>query len=137
MKFFATVALLCFVALPAAAATTNVTVGPGFSYSPPTVTINVGDTVQWNWAGALHSSTSNPASTLEVWDSGAISTGSFTHTFTHSGTFGYFCTVHGIIMSGTVVVNAPATTAVPVLSPRALLLLVVALALIGAVAITR
>ena len=119
------------------AAIVNVTVGPGLSYSPNPVNINVGDTVQWNWAGAFHSSTSNAGSTLEVWDSGQKSTGSFSHTFTHAGSFGYFCTVHGVVMSGTVVSAAPATTAVPTLSPRALLLLAAALALLGAIAISR
>jgi len=128
---------VCFCASAAFAATVNVAVGPGISYTPPTVSINAGDTVQWNWNGALHSSTSNASSTLEVWDSGQISTGSFSHTFTHGGTFGYFCTVHGTLMTGTVQVTAPATTAVPALSSRALLLLAVALALVGAIAITR
>ena len=138
MKFFAIAAAICLCALAAPAATVGVTVGPGFSYSPNPVNINVGDTVQWNWVGAFHSSTSSASSTLEVWDSGQISNGSFPHTFTHAGDFAYFCTVHGAsLMSGTVHVTAPATTAVPTLSPRALLLLMIALALLGAAAITR
>ena len=124
------------VVCAANAATMNVTVGPGLSYTPNPVSINVADTVQWNWVGALHSSTSNPGS-LEAWDSTARSTGTFTHTFTHSGNWGYFCTVHGIVMSGTVQVSAPEATAVPALSPRTLLMLAIALALIGAAAITR
>jgi plastocyanin len=116
----------------------RVAVGPGFTFSPNPVTINDGDTVQWNWAGAQHSSTSSPSSLLEVWDSGAITTGSFSHTFTHTGSFGYFCTVHGaLVMSGTVNVSAAATTAIPALSPRTLVLLLIVLALIGAMAITR
>jgi plastocyanin len=126
----------CLAVCAANAATVNVTVGPGLSYTPNPVSVNVGDTVQWNWVEALHSSTSNPGS-LEAWDSTAKSTGTFSHTFTHAGNWGYFCTVHGIVMSGTVQVSAPETTAVPTLSPRALLLLLVALALVGAAAITR
>ena len=137
MKVFAIVAL-CFVAAAAFGATVPVTVGPGFTYSPNPVTINVGDTVQWNWAGALHSSTSSASSVTEVWDSGLMSTGSFSHTFTHSGTFNYFCTLHGAAaMSANVIVNAPVTTAVPALSPRVLMILLITLALIGAAAITR
>ena len=119
------------------AAVVVVTVGPGLSYSPNPVAVNVGDSVQWNWAGALHSSTSSASSTLEVWDSGAKSTGSFTHTFTRAGTFAYFCTVHGTVMSGSVQVSAPVTTNVPAMSPRALVLLAAALALIGAMLIRR
>ena len=138
MKCFAIAAAILLCALAAPAATVSVTVGPGFSYSPNPVNINVGDTVQWNWVGALHSSTSSASSTLEVWDSGQISNGSFSHTFTHAGDFAYFCTVHGAaLMSGTVHATATAPTAVPTLSPRALLLLVIALALFGAGAITR
>jgi len=119
------------------AAIVNVTVGPGLSYSPNPVNITVGDSVQWNWVGALHSSTSSASSTLEVWDSGQKTTGSFVHTFTHTGTAGYFCTVHGTAMSGSVNVSAAAPAVVPAMSPRALILLGLSLAMIGAVAIRR
>ncbi|HLJ73887.1 MAG TPA: plastocyanin/azurin family copper-binding protein [Thermoanaerobaculia bacterium] len=119
------------------AAVVNVTVGPGLSFSPNPVGINVGDSVQWNWVGAAHSSTSSASSTLEVWDSGVQTTGSFSHTFTHSGTFGYFCTLHGIAMSGSVQVSAPAPAVVPAMSPRALILFGLLLASIGAMVIRR
>ena len=138
MKLLAIAAAVCLSASAASAVTVNVTVGPGLTYSPNPVSIDVGDTVQWNWAGGVaHSSTSNSSSPLETWDSGVKTTGSFSHTFTHPGSWGYFCTVHGLAMTGSVQVSAPATTAVPALSSRALLLLAVALALIGAIAVTR
>ena len=44
---------------PSATSTTvDVQVGPGFTFSPDTVNISVGDTVRWTWAGSGHSVTS-------------------------------------------------------------------------------
>jgi hypothetical protein len=41
-----------------------------------------------------HSTTASPGQS-ESWDSGVRSSGSFTHTFSNLGTFGYYCSVHG------------------------------------------
>src|SRR3982751_2155638 len=38
----------------------DVMVGPGFTFSPDTVDISVGDTVRWTWAGSGHSVSSGP-----------------------------------------------------------------------------
>ena len=81
----------------------SVTVGDNF-YDSNNVTISTGQSVQFNWTGqASHSVTFDPPKND---DSGEKSSGSFTLSFTNSGTFTYFCTVHGrAVMSGTVVVN--------------------------------
>jgi plastocyanin len=80
-------------------------------------TIHVGDTVHWVWDNGVHSTTS-VAGSVESWDSGIKSApATFDHTFTHTGTFVYFCRVHGADagngtatgMSGTITV-LPATT---------------------------
>jgi plastocyanin len=69
-------------------------------------TVRAGDTVQWVWAGASHSSTSGACCSGDgVWDSGVRSSGTFSHTFAAAGTFPYFCTVHGSAMTGTVIVT--------------------------------
>jgi len=68
-----------------------------------TTTITRGMTVHWVWFG-FHSSTSDNGQ-AESWDSGEMSSGSFNHTFNNTGTFTYFCTVHGHMMSGSVIVN--------------------------------
>jgi plastocyanin len=82
-------------------------------FSPATVAIHPGDTVQWVWIGSDHSTTSVKGS-AEVWDSGVHGSGfTFDHTFTQTGTFAYFCTIHGFDngngtasgMSGMVVVS--------------------------------
>src|SRR5690348_4091053 len=85
--------------------------GDSLQFFPSSITINSGDTIQWNWAccsGAgvpTHSTTSGSCATGqcvpgpsngEQWDSGLRNTGaSFTHTFTHVGTVSYFCSQHG------------------------------------------
>ena len=80
------------------------------------VVINVGDTVNWNWIKGLHSVTS-VAGQAEQFDSGltGLEGFRFAHTFQNSGTFWYYCLLHGQDngngtasgMSGTVTVLVP------------------------------
>src|SRR5262249_9388727 len=68
-----------------------------FAFNSANVTIDVGDTVKWVWQdGDIPHSTTSAAGQMEAWDSGQKS-GNFTfqHTFAHTGTFGYYCSVHG------------------------------------------
>lgn len=80
-----------------------------YSFSPPSITIHVGDTITWTNVGkAPHSATADNHS----FDTGVLQHGqSGSHTFTTPGTYTYFCIVHPY-MKGTIVVlaNAPATT---------------------------
>jgi plastocyanin len=89
------------------ATTTNVNVGDNF-FSPATVSIKAGDTVQWTWTGnSRHSSTSTASPKL--WDSDVFGKGHvFTNTFDNVGSFPYRCTIHGAQQSGTVKVVAAA-----------------------------
>jgi plastocyanin len=97
-------------------ATVTVTVGPGglFQFSPASVTIQPGDTVQWTWSDDFHSSTSgSPGSPSGLWDSGILNKGAtFSHTFNTAGSFPYYCTPHGSCcgMTGTVTVSGPTPT---------------------------
>src|SRR6266498_2818630 len=97
---------------PSSAATRIVNVGPGNIFmdsqsTTSTTTIKAGDKVQWNFVDSIpHSTTSGTCCTPSgLWDSGVLSSGSFSHQFTASGTSPYYCTVHGAMMTGTVVVN--------------------------------
>jgi plastocyanin len=103
-----------------AAADQTVNVGPGIAFSPSSVTVAPGETVTWVWAGVFHSSTSDSQSGAEVWDSGIISTGQFSHTFTTPGTYPYYCSLHsmpgGTAMNGTVQVTG-LTTPTPTQTP--------------------
>ena len=65
-----------------------------FYYNPKTVTVKVGDTVQWIWDGGTHTVTSGTSCTRDgKFDSGTHSTSKFVFTrkFTEAGTFGFFC----------------------------------------------
>jgi plastocyanin len=113
----------------AAASNTDVSVESS-SFNPNFVTINQGDTVTWNWTfGGTHTVTSDTG----LFDSGFLSSGSYSYTFNDAGTFGYYCQLHGSSgfggnpgfgMWGQVTVNAvpePVTTGL-LLLPGALLL---------------
>ncbi len=95
----------------AAAHIVNVGQGGNNSFVDPqsggsTTTIKAGQAVQWIWMGGPHSSTSGNCCTPDGgWDSGLMSSGSFAHTFPTAGSFPYFCTVHGTMMTGMVVVT--------------------------------
>jgi plastocyanin len=103
--------------------TVHVGAGAANSFSPQMVSINVGDTVTWVWDGGPHTVTSGspgavdgtfcslPAGTAPSASacnstSYAQSSGSYSYTFPAAGTFAYFCTVHGAMMTGTVVVGS-------------------------------
>jgi plastocyanin len=87
------------------------------SFSPKSVPIHVGDTIHWVWKGSDHSTTSVAGSAIS-WDSGVHNAG-FTYdvTFGQSGTFNYYCKIHGFDngngtaggMSGTITVTANVT----------------------------
>jgi plastocyanin len=81
-------------------------------------TIRVGESVQWNWMGGPHSSTSGicrdsggayggySCDADGNWSSGSHSSGfQYSKQFNAPGTFRYYCEVHGQAMTGTVIVN--------------------------------
>jgi plastocyanin len=74
----------------------------GLTFSPPTFTVKVGTTVTWvNKDTVTHTVTSNGTS---LFDSGNLPTGGvFKYTFTHTGTYQYYCTLH-TFMRGTIIV---------------------------------
>ena len=79
------------------AATVTVTVGNGDnSFSPSSVTILPGDTVQWIFNENGHTCTSGSAGMPNgLWDSGFLPNGAvFTHTFHSPGSFPYYCIPH-------------------------------------------
>ena len=94
---------------PAAAATATPTAAPSAtvtiadnSFSPETLTIKAGTTVQWLWTG------NNTHSVLVGGFESAkhAGSGTFEQTFRNSGaTVRYQCGVHGAAMSGTIIVN--------------------------------
>jgi plastocyanin len=89
--------------------------GNGLVFTPPSLTINVGDTVTFQNAGGFHNVTSDTG--LFRCANGCDATGgdgspssaswSATVAFNSAGTFGYHCEVHGSFgMTGSITVNA-------------------------------
>ncbi|MFN0093444.1 MAG: plastocyanin/azurin family copper-binding protein [Dehalococcoidia bacterium] len=76
----------------------------GFAFSPPSVTIEVGQAARWTHqdGNASHGVTIPGVFQSQVGTAGLT----FTFTFTAEGVFSYRCTVHSF-MTGTVVVVAP------------------------------
>lgn len=112
--------LCLFFCVSARAATTNVTYA-NFSFTPKVVTINVGDTVQWNGPAFSHTASGTGAD--------PICGGNFlpcSHQFNTAGTYPYQCNQpsHASFgMTGTVIVQAaPPPPANPALLTNAVLL---------------
>jgi glucose/arabinose dehydrogenase len=100
---------------PAHAATLTVQVGSGgyMSFTPTSRSINVGDTIRWNWLSGTHSVRSGTQSQpTDEFSSGVhFPPFTFDHTFNTPGDFVYYCEVHGQIMSGAISVAGPSATA--------------------------
>ncbi len=73
------------------------------SFLPQVVTVVRGQSVVWTNSDAIiHTTTSDKL----IWDSGQLLPGgTFSFTFTTAGTYTYHCTIHGTLMTGTVVVQ--------------------------------
>lgn len=79
----------------------------GGSFSPNTMSVNVGDTVRWTFTGGSHTTTSTSVpGGAATWDSPINSgTTSFDYKVTVAGTYNYKCTPHnftGIITASSV-----------------------------------
>lgn len=136
VKALLVLAVVLAAALPAAAATAIVDVLDG-SFSPNWVTICINDTVQWQWddANSIEYGCVSDTNPYESWNSGELAPGStFSHTFTHVGTFAYHGTWEGGFpvqgMKGTVEV-----TDIP--EPAGLLTLVSFACALGGAAVRR
>ena len=94
------------------AKTFTVHVGTGGDYfSPPSITIEASDKIEWVWDASFHSTTSGtPGNPSGKWNSDVHQTGyKFTYEFNNVGSFPYYCSIHGgcCSMIGTVNVSAP------------------------------
>jgi plastocyanin len=118
---FLSLALL-WLSATAAAATKHVQVGNIFfrdvESGTSTTTINVGDTVEWDWVqdGGTHTTTSGTCSGVSctpddaTWNNPVDPDHTvFSRTFNTPGVFPYFCVPHQAFMQGTVIVTADFT----------------------------
>ena len=93
-----------------------------------TVTIEVGDTVEWQFDQATMGHDLTSLDSADTWDPAlqeyrGPNGDPIRYTFTKPGTYEYWCSIHGATMRGTVVVEEPEAdnqppTAQPFVSPR-------------------
>jgi plastocyanin len=112
----ATTTTTASVTTTTAAATTTTTAPAGgstvtigaenFAFSPATVTISVGDTVQWVLNDGSHTTTSGTAPTPDgLWNQVISAEAPVSVTFDEAGQFDFYCRFHPDAMQGTVVVE--------------------------------
>jgi plastocyanin len=76
-----------------------------FSFAPAQLIVPAGATVTWtNHDDVPHTVVANPEPKREFASPALDTDDHFSHTFTHAGTFPYFCSVHPH-MTGTVIVR--------------------------------
>jgi plastocyanin len=99
----------------AGAATGHVAINDN-SFAPKTITVQQGDTVVWNDAGANPHTVTADGGAFDSSGGGSatLSNGqTFSNTFNASGTYAYHCKIHGaaggVGMSGVVIVQAAST----------------------------
>ena len=118
---------LAGLAAPSALGDSSVKIS-NFTFSPGGVSIHQGEKVTWSWAGPdrNHTVTSDPGQAESFESHPGVATPlvtdgpsgeTFSHTFSHTGTFSYFCRVH-TYMTGKVTVVAPGA-ALPVKDTKA------------------
>ena len=90
----------------------NISVG-NFFFTPLKTSVLPGDTVRWNFTGGSHTTTTEVTSPKQ-WDSGLLTSGSFSVVFPASsgpGPFPYLCTTHALDMIDTIFTTAVDTDA--------------------------
>lgn len=81
----------------------------GMTFTPASLTINQGDTVLWDNVSGFHNvngtQATYPSNPVSFGNSPAAAPWNYTFVFNTPGSYSYVCDVHGISMSGTIVVN--------------------------------
>jgi plastocyanin len=92
----------------------------GYSFSPPSITIHVGDTVTWSGLANLHNVTGTTTQDLDQFCGPSLSSvateSSCSQTFLTAGSFPYECTIHGPCCGMTGLVTVVAATPTPTVS---------------------
>jgi len=105
--------LLFFLCIPFLGVTQTHTINTvGNAFSPSSLTVNIGDTVNWNNTGGFHNvngtQTTFPNNPQSFGNGVAPAPWSFQWIFTLAGTYAYQCDPHAAIgMTGVVIVNLP------------------------------
>jgi plastocyanin len=116
------VALLALAAVPAFSADDQTIAAQDTFYDPPSVTIDVGDTLTLDNIGGTHNfhfSDGSQLPAVPATDSDPAWSPPPTKTFNTAGAYSFFCDFHGPSMSGTVKVVDPNATPSPSPTPSA------------------
>jgi plastocyanin len=92
----------------------------GFTFNPNAITVNVGDTVRWEWTDGSHTTTSILVPTgADTWDSPLNSNNTFfEYEVLVAGSYGYKCTPHfGQNMIGGFLASAASSVKEVVIAP--------------------
>jgi plastocyanin len=119
-------ALACTAVAAVSRASTIVVTQSGFGFVPANITINVGDTVQWNHQQFDHTITEgtdgivngNEAFHMLLDSNNPVVTLTFTQAFVDAhpmpgGVFNYVCITHFPVMTGSITVNPAPSTGTP------------------------
>lgn len=86
-------------------------VASGMSFTPSSLIINQGDTIEWNNVSGFHNVNGTqatfPSNPVSFGNGPASAPWTYTFVFNTIGNYAYMCDVHGINMSGTVSVQTP------------------------------
>jgi plastocyanin len=96
MKKTALLLLAIVFGLTTAQATKHIITQSGLTFSPNLITVNVGDTIRWEWTGGIHTTTTkNIPAGAPTWDSPLTAADpSFEYVVTLPGEYEYKCTIH-------------------------------------------
>jgi plastocyanin len=94
-------------------ATTHIVTVQSFSFSPATVNAVVGDTIEWDWVGGSHTTTSlTIPGGAASWNNNINSSSTtFKYKVTVAGTYNYWCAIHTTMMEGVINVSTAAGVA--------------------------
>jgi plastocyanin len=107
----------------AGAASQTVVATPFSQFTPPNVTVDIGDTVTWNNTGGFHDVVFDDG-TFRAPDQPSFENWTVSHAFATAGTFRYYCSIHGapngVGMSGSVTVSGGESAVKPLHTPLAI-----------------
>jgi plastocyanin len=104
-------AALAFIMMTVAAnATTHIITAQDFSFTPSSVTANLGDTIEWDWVSGNHTTTSTTIPAGAAGWSHSLNSqdgnNSFIYVPTVTGTYNYKCNIHPTQMTGSFTVSS-------------------------------
>src|SRR4030095_16160019 len=88
-------------------ATKHIVTVQNFSFTPSSITINLGDTMEWQWVNGTHTTTSDDGK----WDSPINSaTTVFDYVPPAAGVYNYHCDIHPLNMTASFTVACPSVS---------------------------